>query len=480
MKKQLIITMILLQSSIVFCQSEFISPDGKKQVVIQKTADKQYQVIVNSKPHKSYQKIINQYIYFFTDSSQVAYIAKSEYGYCVVVDGIEQRYYKEIYNNTLTFSPDRSRYGYLATKFSGLLSARTCCVIDGKEQQEYDNFASFGITFSPDSKHWAYAAFSDNKWFYIIDGAEQPRYDFVAENNITFSQDGDHWAYGASKDNHWFYVVDGKEQPLYNGVDLASFMFSSDSRHWAYSAQIDKEWACILDGRISSYEESSLCSEIKKTAKPREIPEMKIGVSIGLNLQHFSGFKIKNKKFFADLFGNTTVGGGTGPEAYIGLGIITPDLNNGIALEFGFSKYNTNVTFNDITKEYSVNTFFWGLKFYVPANIKLKPYMYAGAIHAVLDIDDLGRFSYTIEDYKGYDSYTSSFIANSKYDITIINLGFGYRYYFLRNLCFQGSVSLAYLIGKASKYSYGMGGGGLPKDFTSFNVYYDFGFEIIL
>lgn len=233
MKKQLVITLLLLQSCILFGQIEFTSPDGKKRVEIHKTADKKYQVIVDSIQHKPYRKIMKNKIYYFTDSCRVAYIAQCNDGYCVVIDGIEQSHYKEIYDNTLTFSPDRSRYGYLVIKSVGLFSTKTCCVIDGEEQPTYDNFASFGITFSPDSKHWAYAALHDKEWFYMIDGVEQPHYNQLAAKNIVFSQDSQHWVYGAQKNDEWINVSNKNEQPdknsnLSNEYILSKIISSED------------------------------------------------------------------------------------------------------------------------------------------------------------------------------------------------------------------------------------------------------------
>jgi hypothetical protein len=216
MKKLLIITLFILQNFILYGQTEFISPDGKKRVVINKTEDKKYQVVVNSIPHKSYREIVNQKIYFFSDSSRVAYIAKCDNGRCVVVDGIEQPHYFLIYKNKLTLSPDSSHLVYMA--------------IDNKE------------------------------WFYIIDGIEQPHYDAIT-NKITFSPDSKHWAYAAINDNKWFYIIDGIEQPHYYKIHSKGLIFSNDSRHWAYGARNNDGWICVSDENESANDTTDICKE---------------------------------------------------------------------------------------------------------------------------------------------------------------------------------------------------------------------------
>lgn len=220
MKNLPIILLLLLQSFILYGKTEFISPDGKKRVVINRTPDKRYQVIVNSSSHKRYRKIVKNKIYFFTDSSRVAYIAKCDDGYCVVVDGIEQPHVKKIINDKLTFSPDRSHCAYMVLKDRGLSTTKTYYVIDGEEHPMYDDLSSAGITFSLDSKHWAYAALNDNEWFYIIDGEEQPHYKNVL-TKIIFSKNCIHWAYGAFNNDEWICVSNENESP-YDTINICN------------------------------------------------------------------------------------------------------------------------------------------------------------------------------------------------------------------------------------------------------------------
>jgi hypothetical protein len=206
MKKLLSIALLLLQSVILFSQTEFTSPDNKKKVVINKIAEDKYQVSVNSSRHGIYKEIVKNRIYFITDSNRVAYIAKCNNGYCVVVDGIEQTHYKEIMKDTIAVSPDRMHYAYMAVKYRGLFKVKTLYIIDRVKQPVYSNLLENVITFSPDSKHWAYGALKNNEWLYVIDGEEQERYQNLAKAGILFSEDSKNWAYGAFDYKKWVCV----------------------------------------------------------------------------------------------------------------------------------------------------------------------------------------------------------------------------------------------------------------------------------
>jgi hypothetical protein len=212
MKKLLTIALILMQSIILFSQTEFTSPDGKKKVVINKIREGIYVVSVNSVPQRAYAKIVKDKIYFISDSNRVAYIAKCEDGYCVVIDGIEQPHYKQIINKTITVSPDGMHYAYMAVSYRGLFKVKTLYIIDGIKQPTYDNLADIGLTFSPDSKHWAYAALKNNEWLYVIDGEEQKSHNNLAASGIKYSEDSKQWAYGVYDNKTWSCVSGGKEQ----------------------------------------------------------------------------------------------------------------------------------------------------------------------------------------------------------------------------------------------------------------------------
>jgi hypothetical protein len=211
MKKLLTIALILLQSLILFGQTEFTSPDNKKKVIIHKIAEDRYQVSVNATPQRVYKKIVKDRIYFISDSNRVAYIAKCDDGYCMVIDGTEQAHYKQIIKDTITVSPDREHYAYMAVKSRGLFNIKALCVIDGIEQPAYDDLLDLGITFSPDSKHWAYGAMKNNEFLYIIDGKEQERYKNLATYGIKYSEDSKNWAYGAFDYKKWI-CVSGREE----------------------------------------------------------------------------------------------------------------------------------------------------------------------------------------------------------------------------------------------------------------------------
>lgn len=264
MKKLFIFSIIILQGLVLLSQTRFISPDGKKKVLINPIADGRYQVLVNSSLHNYYQQIVKNKIYFITDSFKVAYIAKCDDGYCVVVDGIEDSHYKKIINNKLTFSPDNSHWAYMAIK----KNKKNVYVIDGIEQTEYDGIISIGITYSPDSRHWAYAVLNNKKWLYIIDGKEQPQYDGIINIGITYSPDSKHWAYAALNNNEWFYVIDGEEQQHYQDIAITGIIYSYDSKKWAYGAFNKDEWICVSNEPI-------LCNTYKLpiTSPPRRPDE---------------------------------------------------------------------------------------------------------------------------------------------------------------------------------------------------------------
>lgn len=253
----------------------------------------------------------------------------------------------------------------------------------------------------------------------------------------------------------------------------------------------------IISVTNDEYQTNIQQDSIKKDIALQKAADSKMRLTFGFNIKHFGGYKIKLEDYYFEVkdvlrqkidiesfLGNVNIGDAMGYEGYIGLYEFSPD-STGFGLEFGYSNYKSTVTFYNVSKVVNVNTFYFeGQAFLLAKRRKLQPYICFGMAFSNLNLRDFGEFDYhTIDytvsgpDYTHTTTYGLRFNADSKYSIIFLNAGLGCKFFLLPKFCFQGSISLAYLMGSASKYSISTGG-GLPTEFNTFNKYYDFGFEI--
>ena len=337
---------------------------------------------------------------------------------------------------------------------------------------------------------------ADNKYQVIVDSIPDKSYKKIVNQQVYFVTESYQVVYIAECDDGYCVVVGGVEQPHYTEIFQDKITVSPDRKHWAYSALYQGEWVYITDGDNPPEETLSDGEETANSYAQEESGGINWTMIAGFNRKHFSGFTIKNEEEYyetehgsikidaQEIFGNTNIGSAMGYEGYIGYGGFYSNLGGGMTGGMGYSKYKTSVTLNGVLKTINVNTFFLDLKVYFPGKWKLQPYLYFGKGFSTLNLRDFAEFyhtfEYTVHEGNNTHTYTDNlkYNADSKYSVTLYNLGFGYQFYFLPKLCFQASFCLSYLMGSASQYSYSTAG-GLPTDFRTFNEYYDFGIEMI-
>ena len=439
--------MLILLNTILYAQDVFISPDGKKRVELQQSANNTIQVLVNSVPLGTYQRIANRRVYFVTDSFKVVYIASCAEGYRVVVNGKEG----SVVNNIpviVTYKSNRHWF-YLGRNAANNYSFYC---FDGIEQPRYTEIEENSLVFNSDSTHWAYLATKNIKQGYIVDGIEQ-FHNGKIKGTISFSPDGEHWAYLAQKGFKWFYIIDGEEQPRFDDISNEGIIFSSDSKNWVYYAYGKKEWKCITSDDLSATGDSPLCYTFNEWDDV-STSDKGIDFHIGFNRNYLHDFNIDE----------CSITDGHGLTGYLGF---TADVTKqiGYSIDFGISGYKTGASIWNRSAEDDFTIWYTEIDMYFRTTNWIHPYIFyrsGTSFKSRLDID-FGEIN--------------GFITDREFQLKMKDYGLGLALLLTPHIIFQGSVSYQKIKGNDTIYTFSSAG-SLPSYFKDWHWNYSYGLKI--